>query len=246
MMTKRNIRAIVTPVVLVLVGHAIGGAADIAWSPSKPNEIVFAPVEARFVRVTVLRVNQRAEACIDELEVYGESGGNLALAAKGAKASASSLLPGYAIHQIAHLNDGKYGNSHSWIAGAGGPQWAQIELAASAKINKVVFSRDREGRFRDRMPVALTVEVSSDGQAWKRVSERAVPLEALGRHGQQNPFSVVVMSTTSTATGTSSTRRPSRSASERSRAGCGRFWTTVITTFSLPAKRCVESNAGQT
>jgi len=60
---------------------------------------------------------QHSQPCIDELEVYGAGDGkNLAVAGEGAKATASSCLSGYAIHQISHLNDGLYGNSHSWIA----------------------------------------------------------------------------------------------------------------------------------
>ena len=78
----------------------------------------FAPVTARFVRFSISITNDGAQPCLDELEVYGpESDRNLALASSGAKASASSLLPGYAIHQIPHLNDGRYGNGRSWIAG---------------------------------------------------------------------------------------------------------------------------------
>jgi hypothetical protein len=89
--------------------------ASLPLSPALPNEFTFDPQAARFVRL-VLRHSQ-GEPCIDEMEVYGpDSGTNLALANNGAKASASSLLPGYAIHQVAHLNDGLYGNSHSWIA----------------------------------------------------------------------------------------------------------------------------------
>jgi len=50
------------------------------------------------------------QVCIDELEMYGpQDDTNLALAESGVIASASSCLPGYAIHQVAHLNDGLYG-----------------------------------------------------------------------------------------------------------------------------------------
>ena len=47
---------------------------------------------------------------------------NLALL-PGARAAASSVITGFPIHQIAHLNNGWYGNESSWIAGED-PSWA--------------------------------------------------------------------------------------------------------------------------
>ena len=74
--------------------------------------IEFEPREARVVRL-VIRRPHAGEPCLDELEVYGPGCvTNLALAERGAVARASSLLPGYAIHAVAHLNDGLYGNDH--------------------------------------------------------------------------------------------------------------------------------------
>ncbi|HEY3322979.1 MAG TPA: discoidin domain-containing protein [Planctomycetota bacterium] len=153
-----------------------------AFAPEKPNAINFTPEEARFVRF-VINASSQGEPCIDELEIYAQDGTeNLALASTGAKATASSCLAGHAIHQIANLNDGQYGNSHSWIAASSGKEWAQIELPKAAKIAKVVFSRDREGKFRDRMPTACEVMLSTDGQKWKtvaRVGDAAPAVSAL-------------------------------------------------------------------
>ena len=140
------------------------------FQPDKPNAMAFAPTEARFVRL-VIHDSVQGQPCIDELEVYGPEGGkNLALASAGAKATASSCLLGYAIHQISHLNDGRYGNSHSWIAAGTRDEWAQIELPKKAPVAKVVFSRDREGRYRDRMPARIEIRVSVDGTSWKTVA----------------------------------------------------------------------------
>lgn len=136
----------------------------------------FAPVVARFVRFLVLKVKNESEPCLDEFEVYGPgSANNLALASSGGKATASSLLPGYPIHQVAHLNDGRYGNEWSWISNQRGGGWAQIELARPAKINRVVWSRDATdpARYVDRVPVAYRIEVSEDGNAWSTVSTDA-------------------------------------------------------------------------
>ena len=156
---------------LLLTTSVSALSADLPLSPSQPNIIEFSPQSARFIRFAI-HESAAAEPCIDELEVYGpDSARNLALATSGAKASASSFLPGYAIHRVAHLNDGHYGNGHSWIAAGAGSEWAQIELPQPAAISRVVFSRDREGRYQDRMPTAFEVRVSLDGQEWKTVSK---------------------------------------------------------------------------
>ncbi len=146
------------------------------FEPDRPNIIDFEPVQARFVRL-VIPASQAGQPCMDELELYGPGGeANLALASTGARASASSYLPGYAIHQIAHLNDGLYGNSHSWIAAGARSEWVQIELPCVTSLARVVFSRDRQGQFRDRMPASVEVRVSLDGANWKTVARRnAVP-----------------------------------------------------------------------
>ena len=134
-----------------------------------PNEFAFAPVEARFVRLAILAC-EGAAPCIDELEIRAGGGAeNLALASTGAKASASSCIAGYPIHQVSHLNDGKYGNDHSWIAAGTTGEWAQIELPRPAKVDKIIFSRDRMGKFGDRMPQAFEIRVSMDGKEWKSV-----------------------------------------------------------------------------
>ncbi len=149
---------------------AYGCAASLPLSPSLPNEIGFTQQSAKFVRVLLLR--SQGEPCLDELEVYGPEGGiNLALASNGGKATASSLLAGYAMHQIAHLNDGLYGNGHSWIAAGSRNEWAQIELPGPRVVSKVVLSRDREGRFSDRMPGAIEVRLSDDAQNWRSVAK---------------------------------------------------------------------------
>ena len=129
--------------------------------------IDFAPREARFVRLAIRR-STGGESCLDELEIYGpDFRDNLALASRGAQAHASSVLPGYAIHAIAHLNDGLYGNDHSWIARTAGEEWAEIELPAPATIARIVISRDRNGKFTDRQVAVAEVRISLDGKVWQ-------------------------------------------------------------------------------
>jgi hypothetical protein len=166
--------------ILLIVGGFFAAALSagaVSFQPDQPTADSFTPAEARYVRL-VIRASSQGQPCIDELEVYGPQGDeNLALSKLGAVASASSCLPGYAIHQIAHLNDGLYGNSHSWIAAGTGEEWAQIQLPKTTMVNRVVFSRDREGKFRDRMPEAVEFQISLDGIHWTMVGRgSAFPL----------------------------------------------------------------------
>ncbi len=134
------------------------------------NVVSFAAQPAKFVRF-VIQASSAGQACLDELEIFGVDGKrNLALASGGAKATASSYLPGHAIHQVAHLNDGLYGNDHSWIAVGKGSEWVQIELPQAAPVAQVVFSRDRTGHFHDRVPLAFEVQLSLDGKDWRKVA----------------------------------------------------------------------------
>jgi len=147
------------------------------------NVEVFAPTLARYIRFTVSGTIDGANPCLDEIQVFGpESAVNLALASRGAKATASSLLPGYAIHQIAHLNDGQFGNVHSWISNEPGRGWAQIELPKPESISRIVWGRDEVGQFQDRLPVQYRIEVSFDGNNWREVmngTQRFLPNEGI-------------------------------------------------------------------
>ncbi len=168
----------------VVASVASGGAAVIY--PDKPNEVLFPEVETKFVRLVIHAASSSTQPCIDEMEVYAQgpdSGRNLALAKEGAKASASSCLPGYTQHRIAHLNDGQYGNSYSWIPEGASKEWAQIELSQVAKVSRVVLSRDRTGQHSDRVPMDFEVLVSMDGREWRSVRriEGSVAVVAAGR-----------------------------------------------------------------
>jgi len=150
--------------------------------PTNPGYNVeeFEAVTARFVRFTIQATRNGLEPSLDELEIYGpDSPDNLARA-KGAKATASSLLPGHAAVQIHHLNDGKYGNSSVWISRERGRGWVQIELPTAATISRVVWSRDGNQFLPsdDRVPSVYQVEVSRNGRVWQTVAtgkDRADP-----------------------------------------------------------------------
>ena len=134
------------------------------------NVDVFAPITAKFVRFTILATSN-AEPCLDELEVFATDGANLALAARPT-ASGVYSAGGNPIHQLAHVNDGKYGNSHSWISNEPGKGWVQLELAAPREIERVAWSRDRSPmpRYSDRLATRYEVAVSLDGKDWTVVA----------------------------------------------------------------------------
>jgi mono/diheme cytochrome c family protein len=136
----------------------------------------FDPVEARFVRFTVTETTD-AEPCLDELEVFtaGDEPRNVALAKHGARATASSSLPGSSIHKLEHVNDGRYGNDHSWISNERGRGTLTLELPKAERIDRVVWSRDRAAtpRFDDRIATEYRIEVSHDGSAWTAVASSA-------------------------------------------------------------------------
>lgn len=161
-----------------LIAGAGVSAEEVVIDPAGPNAIAFDPQPARYVRL-VIAASSGGQPGLDELEVYGPGADdNLALAKTGARATASSCLPGYAIHRVAHLNDGRYGNDWSWIAAGERDEWAQIELPAPTVVSRIVFSRDRDGRYADRVPLDVAVLLSSDGREWIVVARVAGSLAA--------------------------------------------------------------------
>ncbi len=142
------------------------------------NEERFAPVAARWLRFTVLATNS-GEPCLDELEAWSGDR-NVALATHGTIATASSTLPGHAIHRLEHVHDGLVGNDHSWISNEVGAGWIQLEFAAQVQIDRITWGRDREGRFRDRLATHYRIEVADEPRQWQLVAsdEGRAPLPA--------------------------------------------------------------------
>ncbi len=138
--------------------------------PFEANRFDFPPTSAKFVRLDV--VGAEGQPCIDEFEIYGlASDKNLALASNGAKVTASSCLPGYPDrHRIEFLNDGRYGNEHSWIP-AEATAWVTIELPVATTVSHIVLSRDRERKLSDRLLSSFTIKTSLDGQNWTTLKQ---------------------------------------------------------------------------
>ncbi len=95
---------------------------------------------------------------------------NVALASAGGKAWASSEYPDSAIHKIAHLNDGRPGNGRSWISRSPGKGTITITWPEPATIDRVVWGRDREEVYRDRLATEYYVEVALEPGRWQVVA----------------------------------------------------------------------------
>jgi hypothetical protein len=140
---------------------------------SRENVERFAPRSARYVRFTILATNGGGEPCLDELEIYttGSESRNVGLAAEGAIATSSGDFPNNAKHKLAHLNDGEHGNDRSWISNRPGQGWVQIELSGTYPIDRIVWGRDRQRQFKDRLATQYRLEVASEPDEWIVVAE---------------------------------------------------------------------------
>ncbi|MCO6457347.1 MAG: DUF1549 domain-containing protein, partial [Pirellulaceae bacterium] len=137
---------------------------------ARQNVERFPPTEARFVRFTIRQTNQ-SQPCLDELEIYsGER--NVALAAGGARATSSGDFK-HPLHKLEHIHDGRYGNARSWIASQVADGWVRIELPEEAVIDRIVWGRDREGKYADRVPIDYRIEASRDGETWTLLASSA-------------------------------------------------------------------------
>ncbi|QDS91485.1 Planctomycete cytochrome C [Roseimaritima multifibrata] len=147
-------------------------------SPKRPsvtaqkNVESFSAVPAQFVRMTIDATNG-GNVCLDELEVFAaEDDRNLALVSNGAKASSGGDFV-HPLHNLGHLNDGQYGNAHSWIAAQATASWVQIEFASAQPIDRIVWGRDRQGEYRDRVATEYRFSISLDGKSWTEVASSA-------------------------------------------------------------------------
>jgi hypothetical protein len=80
---------------------------------------------------------------------------------------------GNPIHQLAFVNDGRYGNSRSWIAKNRTNTWVQIELGTPTLIHSIKWARDHEGRYDDRLATEYTFDVATEPGLWRTVARSA-------------------------------------------------------------------------
>lgn len=134
----------------------------------KENVVEFASREVKFVRFTIHDANLHPtlgliEPCIDEFEIFTDAAepNNVALASAGCKVTASGSRTS-ALHKLEHVNDGEYGNRKSWMSSEAGRGWLLFELPKPIAINKIVWGRDRTGKYHDRLATAFTLEAGVD------------------------------------------------------------------------------------
>jgi hypothetical protein len=151
---------------------ARAGHARPAVEPSLNTDRI-APVSAQRLRFTILDTNI-FEPCIDELEVFDTAGKNVALAAAGTKPTSSGNLVTAGVHELEHVNDGQYGNGRSWMAATRNNGWVMLEFNEPVLIERIVWGRDRTGKFKDRVPTSYRIEVSAGTEgddAWTLVAD---------------------------------------------------------------------------
>ena len=129
-----------------------------------------AAVRARRLRFTILATNN-LEPCVDELEVFNEAGSNVALAVAGTKVTSSGDTTVADRHELRFVNDGAYGNSRSWMSNEVGKGQVELEFAAEHTIDRVVWGRDREGMFADRLAIDYRIEVADEAGVWRTVAD---------------------------------------------------------------------------
>ena len=139
------------------------------------NEETFPPLAAKFVRFTIHDANLHPtlgliEPCVDEFEIFSDepTPRNVALASHGTKVTASGSRTSEN-HRLEHINDGKYGNSRSWMSDEAGRGWVLFEFPEAVRIGKINWGRDREGKFTDRLATAYTLDAGPSLEAMTRL-----------------------------------------------------------------------------
>ena len=134
---------------------------------ARENVDRFSPSMAKRVRFTIRETNN-LEPCVDELEVFNTAGANIALNAavtvSGEKVTADR-------HEQQFVNDGNYGNSRSWMSNEMGQGWVMIEFTQEQEIDRVIWGRDRQGKFKDRLATSYFIEIADASGTWKTVAD---------------------------------------------------------------------------
>ena len=137
---------------------------------ARENADRFAPTKAKRVRFTIKATNN-LEPCIDELEVFNTSGENVALATAGTLRKSGGDIGVAERHELRFINDGRYGNGRSWMASEIGKGWVELEFTKEQTIERVVWGRDREGKFADRLAIDYQIEIGDSAGRWHTIAD---------------------------------------------------------------------------
>ncbi len=129
----------------------------------------FSPVRTQRIRFSI-RATNSLEPCVDELEVFNTAGANVALASAGAKFTTSGDRIAPNRHEPQFINDGHYGNERSWMSSEPGRGWVELTLAREEEITRVVWGRDRLGKYEDRLATDYVIEVATE-TGWRVVAD---------------------------------------------------------------------------
>jgi mono/diheme cytochrome c family protein len=165
--TAFTLEAGLSPDRLCTIAEAVPPRPTVNATPVNTDR--FKPVRTKRVRFTILATNS-LEPCLDEIEVFNTAGQNIALASLGTKVTTSGNTIVAGRHEPDFINDGLYGNEHSWLGNETGKGWVELEFASEQEVTRVLWSRDREGKFRDRLPTEYRAEVG-DGEGWQLVAD---------------------------------------------------------------------------
>lgn len=130
----------------------------------------FPETTARRLRFTI-EATSNLEPCIDELEVLDSRGTNIALASAGTRVMSSGDTRVADRHDLAFLNDGRTGNSSSWMSNEHGRGWVLLEFPGDRTFDRVRWGRDRMGEFSDRIATNYVIEVEQAAGSWRRVAD---------------------------------------------------------------------------
>ena len=155
---------------------------------ARANTDRIAPVKTKRVRFTINATNN-LEPCIDELEVFDIEGRNIALASAEAKVTSSGDRTAADRHELRFLNDGRYGNSRSWMSNETGKGWVVLEFAEERIVERVVWGRDREGKFTDRLATDYRIEVADVSEEWRTVADSSDRAKFVAGKHKPTPFS---------------------------------------------------------
>jgi len=149
----------------------------------------FSPVKAKRVRFSIQKTNN-LEPCIDELEVFNTDGVNVAAAFSGASVSASGQTIVADRHDLGYINDGRYGNSRSWMGNENGKGSVVVEFPTVQTIDRVVWGRDREGKFQDRLATGYQIETCESGEDWQLVADSSDRATKTAKDARDGAFSM--------------------------------------------------------
>lgn len=131
----------------------------------------FEPVVVNAVRMKISGTASGAEASLYEFEVWttgtdDDASMNVALTEKGGHASASGFALENQTRHPENLNDGTADprQAFPWKADRRGAAWVQIDLAKTARIDRIVWKRGYSA------PVDYEIQVREPGETWKTVA----------------------------------------------------------------------------